>query len=85
MIVANLVSVSSHLPPNYVPRIKDLVIVYTEHKALKPIFVFGQTEKRRIATWLDRLGEFDIKLVHRPSRNQQEQQTASVDMVGERC
>ena len=45
---------------------KHPVIVYTDHEALKPIFATGQTEKGRIATWLDRLGEFDIKLVHRP-------------------
>ena len=83
MIVANPVTASSHLPPSHLPRMKHSVVVYKDHKASKPIFVFGQTEKRRIATWLDRLGEFEIKLVHRPSRDQQEQQTASVDMVGE--
>ena len=46
------------------------VIIYTDHEALKPIFATGQTEKGRVATWLDRLGEFDTKVVHRPSRDQ---------------
>ena len=46
------------------------VILYSDHEALKPIFATGQTEKGRIATWIDRLGEYDYKLVHRPSRDQ---------------
>lgn len=45
-------------------------MIYTDHEALKPIFATGQTEKGRIATWLDRLGEFDMHLFHRPSRDQ---------------
>ena len=49
---------------------KHPVIIYTDYKALKPIFTTGQTEKGRIATWLNRLGEFNTKLVHRPSRDQ---------------
>ena len=46
------------------------VIVYSDHEALKSIFATGQTEKNRIANWLDRLGEYDIKLAYRPSRDQ---------------
>ena len=46
------------------------VIIYSDHEALKPIFATGQTEKGRVATWLDRLGEFDTKVVYRPSRDQ---------------
>lgn len=49
---------------------KHSVIIYTDHEALKPILATGQIEKGRIATWLDRLGEFAVKLVHRPSRDQ---------------
>ena len=46
------------------------VMVYTDHEALKPIFATGQTEKGRIATWLDKLGEFDFRVFHRSSRDQ---------------
>lgn len=46
------------------------VFIYSDHESLKPIFAKGQTEKPRIATWLDRLGEFDWQLMHRPSRDQ---------------
>ena len=49
---------------------KYSVIIYSDHEALKPIFATGQTEKGRVATWLDRLDEFDSKVVHRPSRDQ---------------
>lgn len=46
------------------------VLIYSDHESLKPIFAKGQTEKLRITTELDRLGEFKWKLMHRPSRDQ---------------
>ena len=46
------------------------VIIYSDHEALESIFATGQTERGRIATWIDRLGEYDYKLVYRPSRDQ---------------
>ena len=46
------------------------VLIYSDHDALKSIFATGQTEKGRIATWIDRLGEYDYKLMYRPSRDQ---------------
>ena len=35
------------------------VMIYTDHEALKAIFATENTEKGRIATWLDMLGDFD--------------------------
>ena len=46
------------------------VLIYSDHEALKSIFNTGQTEKSIITTFLDRLGEFDWKLSHRPSNDQ---------------
>ena len=45
------------------------VMVYTDHEALKALFKTGNTESGRIATWMDRLGEYDLKVFHRPSRD----------------
>ena len=39
-------------------------------KPLSPFLPPGQTEKGRIATWLDKLGESDVKVCHRSSRDQ---------------
>ena len=49
---------------------KHPVILYSDHEALQKIFNTGQTEKGRISNWLDRLGEYDIKLCYRPSTDQ---------------
>ena len=38
--------------------------------ALKDTFIKGDSEKARISGWLDRLGEFDLNLVYRPSTDQ---------------
>lgn len=46
------------------------IIVYLDYAALKDIFVKGDSEKARIDKWLDRLSEFDLKLVYRPSTDQ---------------
>ena len=46
------------------------VMVYTDHEALKSLFNTGKTDSGRLATWMDRLGEYDLKLFHRPSRDQ---------------
>ena len=46
------------------------IAVYTDHEALKHIFASGKTEKGRVATWLDVLGEFDLIVYHRPNRDQ---------------
>ena len=46
------------------------IMIYSDHEALKAIFRTGETEKGRIATWMDRLGEYDFQLMHRPSRDQ---------------
>ena len=46
------------------------VKIYTDHNALQPIFAKGQTEKGRISNWMDRLGEYDIEVHYRPSRDQ---------------
>ena len=45
-------------------------IVNTDHEALASTFATGRTEKGRVATWVDRLGEFDLLLRHRPSKDQ---------------
>lgn len=46
------------------------VMIYSDHMALRDIFIKGDSEKARINGWLDRLGEFDLKLVYRPSTDQ---------------
>lgn len=46
------------------------VMVYTDHEALKSLFNTGKTENGTLAAWMDRLGEYDLKLFHRPSRDQ---------------
>lgn len=46
------------------------IIVYSDHAVLKNIFIEGDSEKARINSWLDRVGEFDLKLVYRPSTDQ---------------
>lgn len=46
------------------------VLVYSDHIALKSVFSTGHTEKSRISNWLDRLGEYDMLLIHRSSRDQ---------------
>ena len=43
------------------------VMIYSDHTTLRDIFVKGNSEKARINGWLNRLGEFDLKLVYRPS------------------
>lgn len=43
------------------------VFVYSDHEALRGIFSTGQTEKGRIANWMDRLGGYDMKLTYRAS------------------
>ena len=35
------------------------VLIYSDHNALKGIFKTGETDKGRIANWLDKLGEYD--------------------------
>ena len=45
-------------------------MIYSDHQALKSIMSTGQTEVGRISSWLDRLGEYDYKLVYRASRDQ---------------
>ena len=40
------------------------VTVYTDHIALKALFKTGNTESGRIATWMDRLGKYDLKVFH---------------------
>ena len=49
---------------------KHPVLIYSDHDALRSIMSKGQTEKGRISNWMDRLGEYDFKLVYRPSRDQ---------------
>ena len=49
---------------------KHPVLIYSDHDALTSIMSKGQTEKGRISNWMDRLGEYDFKLVYRPSRDQ---------------
>ena len=39
------------------------VMIDSDHTALRDIFAKGNSEKARINGWLDRLGEFDLKLV----------------------
>lgn len=46
------------------------VMIYTDHEALKGVFLKGETEKGRIANWMDRLGEYDFELHHKSSRDQ---------------
>lgn len=46
------------------------IMIYSDHTALGDIFAKGDSEKARINEWLDRLGEFDLKLVYRPSTDQ---------------
>lgn len=46
------------------------VMIYSDHRALSDIFSKGDSTKARIKTWLDRLSEFDLKVVHRSSRDQ---------------
>ncbi len=46
------------------------VLIYSDHEALKSIFATGNTDQARIAGWMDRLGEYDLKLAYRSSRDQ---------------
>lgn len=46
------------------------ILIYSDHHALQDIFSKGDSEKARINAWLDRFSEFDLRLVHRPSRDQ---------------
>ena len=46
------------------------VMIFSDHIALRDIFIKGDCKKARINRWLDRLGEFDLKLVYRPSTDQ---------------
>jgi len=46
------------------------VMIYTDHEALKGVFLKGETEKGRIANWMDRLEEYDFELHHKSSRDQ---------------
>lgn len=46
------------------------ILIYLDHHALQDIFSKGDSEKARINAWLDRFSEFDLRLVHRPSRDQ---------------
>jgi len=46
------------------------VMIYSDHEALKSIFSTGNTDQARIAGWMDRLGEYDLKLAYRSSRDQ---------------
>lgn len=48
---------------------KHLMITYTGHDALKSIFATGQTEKVRIALWLDQSGKSNIEVRHRALRD----------------
>lgn len=49
---------------------KYSTMVYSDHSALQAMFEKGESEKARINGWLDCLGEFDLHLVHRPSKDQ---------------
>ena len=42
------------------------VKVYTDHSALPPILNQGTDVHHRIARWIERLGEYDIEVHHRP-------------------
>ena len=46
------------------------VMIYSDHMALRDIFIKGDNEKARINGWLDRLDKFDLKLVYRLSTDQ---------------
>ena len=46
------------------------VFVYSNYESLKPAFSTGHTKKGRIANWMDRLGEYNMKVLYRPSRDQ---------------
>lgn len=46
------------------------VMIYSNHEALKFIFVIENTDQTRIADWMNRLGKYDLKLVYRSSRDQ---------------
>lgn len=46
------------------------VMIYSDHNALQSIFATGNTDQARISSWMDRLGEYDLKLVYRSSRDQ---------------
>ena len=45
-------------------------MVYTDHEALKSLFNTRETDNGRLVAWMDRLGEYDLKRSHRPSRDQ---------------
>lgn len=45
-------------------------MVYSDHALLKNIFIKGDSEKAQISGCLDRLGEFALKLIYRPSTDQ---------------
>ncbi len=47
-----------------------LVLIYSDHRALSDIFSKGDSTKAQINTWLNRLSRFDLKVVHRSSRDQ---------------
>lgn len=46
------------------------VMIYSDHAALKNILLKVTVRKARINGWHNRLGEFDLKLVYRPSTDQ---------------
>ncbi len=46
------------------------ILIYSDHRVLQDIFTKHDSEKTRINAWLDRFSEFNIQLVHRPSRDQ---------------
>lgn len=43
-----------------------LIMIYSNHKALKDIFIKGNSKKARINGQLDQLGKFDIKPIYCP-------------------
>ena len=54
VIVKNLAEIRWLVMSNKFP-----VMMYTDHETLKPMFATGQTEKERIASWLDMSREYD--------------------------
>lgn len=52
-----------------VVRNKHSKFIYTEHKALKSIFMQGSKGNARIACWHDRLGKYDFIVRHQPAKD----------------
>lgn len=46
------------------------ILIYLDHHALQDIFSNGDSEKARINAWLDRFSKFNLRLLHRPSKDQ---------------